>query len=142
MAKTVKNVVKRSTGQKKEKPDARMEIFQKLRKILSKYSPPLVVISDFDSRYELVSKKEVEFNGRKYDQMYFGATIIQSNYVGLYLMHVYAQPGNVDKISPELRKCLKGKSCFHIQSADDKLMKQVETTVRDGIECYKKLKFM
>ncbi|MDP9230640.1 MAG: hypothetical protein M3O67_08215 [Bacteroidota bacterium] len=49
--------------------DERLRIFKALKKILSKYSPPLVAVSDFESRYELVSKKKAEYqvaNLKKY----------------------------------------------------------------------------
>ena len=141
MTKT-KSVQKISSSQRASKKDNRKEIFQKLRAILSTYSPPLTAVSDFDSRYELVSKKEAEWAGRKFKEMYFGAAITQSNYVGLYLMHVYAHPENCNKISPELSKCLKGKSCFHIKTGDKQLMQQIKQTVKDGFNFYKKVKFI
>ncbi len=124
------------------KTDERLRIFKALKKILSKYSPPLVAVSDYESRYELVSKKETEYQGRKFKVVYFGAVIIQNHYTGLYLMHVYSNPKMLEKIPPELRKYLKGKCCFHIKTIDDKLIKQIEKTVKDGIDCYKKIKFI
>jgi hypothetical protein len=122
--------------------DQRLEIFKQLKSVLSKYSPPLVATSDFEGRYELVSKRAVEFMGRKKTEIYFGAAIIQGNYVGLYLMHVYVKPERLQNIAPELKKLLKGKSCFHIKTLDNKLIKQVEAAVKDGIDCYKKLQFI
>lgn len=137
----------KSTSEPKKQPlpqmqDERLEIFKKMRKILSGYSPPLTAVSDFEGRYELVSKKPSEFMGRKKPEVYFGAVIIQGNYVGLYLMHVYVKPERLNNIAPELKKLLKGKSCFHIKTLDNNLIKQVEAAVKDGIECYKKLGFI
>lgn len=80
--------------------------------------------------------------GRKKPEVYFGAAIIQSNYVGLYLMHVYMNAEYLKKISPELVKTLKGKSCFHIKTLDNNLIKQIEAAVKDGMECYRKLNFI
>lgn len=136
----------KSTTKTKERPymlqDDRLQIFNKLKSILSKYSPPLTATSNFEGRYELVSKKLIEFMGRKKTETYFGAAIIQGNYVGLYLMHVYVSAEYLKKIAPELGKTLKGKSCFHIKKLDENLIKQIETAVKDGIECYKKLNFI
>lgn len=136
----------KSTTKTKERPymlqDDRLQIFNKLKSILSKYSPPLTATSNFEGRYELVSKKPIEFMGRKKTEIYFGAAIIQANYVGLYLMHVYVSAEYLKKIAPELGKTLKGKSCFHIKKLDENLIKQIETAVKDGIECYKKLNFI
>ncbi len=113
-------------------------IFAELKNILSKYSPPLIASSDLDSKYELYSKKDIEWAGHKFKEIQFGAAVIQSSYVGLYLMHIYAKPVLIDKIPERLRKCLKGKSCFHIREWDAEMKKIIEKTVKDGISCYKK----
>lgn len=80
--------------------------------------------------------------GRKRPEMYFGAAFIQSNYVGLYLMHVYMSKNGLEKLGPELRKTLEGKSCFHIKTLDKNLIKQIEVAVKDDIDCYKKPGFI
>jgi hypothetical protein len=121
-----------------KKPDNRLEIFKEIKKMLSKYEPPLVATSNFESRYELVSKKEVVIAGRKKPEMYFGAAIIQSTYVGFYLMYPYCAPENLKKIPAELRKTLKGKSCFHITSLDATLKKQITDTLKLAFDFYKK----
>ena len=115
----------------------RQEIFTRLKEILCKYSPPLIPTSDDERRYELVAKKDVEFKGRKFHETYFGAAIIQSTYVGLYLMHVYNKPEMLKEVPEELRKCLKGKSCFHIKHLDGELLEQIKKTVKHGFDRYK-----
>lgn len=122
--------------------DKHLEIFDQLKAVLSKYSPPLTATSDVEGRYELVSKKEAELKGRTFKETYFGAVIIQKGFVGLYLMHVYAEPTMLEKIPEDLRKRLKGKSCFHISKLDDKLLKQIEKTVKEGYNYYKKNKMV
>jgi hypothetical protein len=57
-------------------------------------------------------------------------------------MHVYISSDYLKKISPDLMKTLKGKSCFHIKALDENLIKQIKTAVKDGMECYKKLNFI
>ncbi len=121
-----------------KKPDNRLEIFKEIKKMLAKYEPPLVANSDFESRYELVSKKEVVIAGRKKPEIYFGAAIIQSNYVGFYLMSVYCEPSLYKKIAPELMKTLKGKTCFHIKSLDAGMKKQIAEAIKMSFDFYKK----
>jgi hypothetical protein len=138
MSKTT-STPKKETGSKAAvKADERLEIFKRLKLILSRYSPPLTAISDYESRYELVSKKQVTYRGKAVDQVYFGAVIIQSAYVGLYLSAVYDEPANLERIGEELRKKLKGKSCFHIKKLDDSLALQIEQAVKTGFEYYEK----
>lgn len=139
MSKSTSEPKKRSLPKQQ---DNRLEIFRQLKKILSEYAPPLTAVSDFEGRYELVSKKPVEFMGRKKPEIYFGGAIIQGNYVGLYLMHVYVSPEHLKQIAPDLLKTLKGKSCFHMKTIDNNLIKQIEAAVKDGIGCYRKLGFI
>lgn len=52
---------KSSSGPKKrslpKSQEQRLEIFKELKGVLSKCFPPLTSVSDFEGRYELVSKK-------------------------------------------------------------------------------------
>lgn len=138
MSKTTSTPKKESAGKAAAKADERLEIFKRLKLILSRYSPPLTAVSDYESRYELVSKKQVMYRGKQVEQVYFGAVIIQSAYVGLYLSAVYDEPANLEKIGKDLRGKLKGKSCFHIKKLDDSLALQVEQAVKAGFEYYKR----
>jgi hypothetical protein len=118
--------------------DDRLAIFKEIKKMLKKYEPPMTAVSDFESRYELVSKKDVVAFGRKRKEIYFGAAIIQSNYVGFYLMSVYANPELTKKIPAELMATLKGKSCFHIKKLDTTLKQQIAQSLAMFFEFYKK----
>jgi len=42
----------------------------------------------------------------------------------------------------ELRKCLKGKSCFNIKKADAKLFKQIGKMAKEGLKIYKQEKWV
>ena len=118
------------------------EIHDKLKTILSKYSPPLTASVDTPRRYELYSIKNLVIGGRKKSGVYFAGIIIQKSFVGLYFMPVYSNPRFVDELSPELKKCLKGKACFHIKQADQQLFKQIEKMTRDGFNMYKQKKWI
>ena len=43
---------------------------------------------------------------------------------------------------PELKKTLKGKTCFNIKKLDATLLKQVEELLKKGFDMYKKEKFI
>jgi hypothetical protein len=120
------------------KPDLD-EIYKTLKPLLEKHVPPFVAIRDDEGRYELSSKRDVEFMGKKRPGMYFAAVMKKKNFVGFYLMTIYAQPGLLQELGPELRKRLKGKSCFHITKTDATLLTQIKKALEDGKKCYKKL---
>ncbi|MEW6367880.1 MAG: DUF1801 domain-containing protein [Acidobacteriota bacterium] len=111
-------------------------VFQHLKSILSKYSPPLEARTDLPSRYELYSNREVTVAGRKRKDMYFAGIIVQRGYVGFYLMPIYSHSELKAKVPERLRKLLKGKSCFHISEADPSVMRQVATLTKKGFELY------
>ncbi|MGH9937343.1 MAG: hypothetical protein ACREAM_13940 [Blastocatellia bacterium] len=47
------------------------------------------------------------------------------------------RPRVFNDLPEELRKCLKGKSCFNIKKAGSKLFKQIEKMAKDGFKLYK-----
>lgn len=118
--------------------DERKEIFDQVKTLIKKYEPPFIARSDFDSRYELWSEKDVEIAGRKRKEVYFAGLIIQSNYVGFYYMPVYAETTLKDVFGSELLATLKGKSCFHIKKLDEKLLSQIKKSLEAGFKLYKK----
>jgi hypothetical protein len=117
-------------------------VFSKLKSILQSFSPPLKVTKESEKDFELYTTKEGELAGRKFPHLFFSGIKIQKGFVGFYFFPVYTHPELLKKYSPELRKCLKGKSCFHIQKDDDKIFLQIENAVKDGFECYKKKSFI
>ena len=124
------------------KTDLRAEIFKKLEALASTYAPPLTFQTNQISKCSLISKKPVEYLGRKMPEMYFGAVQIHKGFTALYLMHIYVQPDKVEKLSPNLKKLLKGKSCFHIKHLDSELETAIKKAMDEGIACYKKLGFI
>ncbi len=89
-------------------------------------------------RYELITAKPFYHKGVRKDNAYFGAIMMKKDYVGLYLMFIYDRPENLNKVGLELKKLLKGKSCFHIKNLDENIIKQIEAALKDGINYYKK----
>lgn len=103
--------------------------------------PPIVVKSHSEDRYELYSKKNIKITNKEVDELFFASTMIQKNFVGFYFFPIYTHPYEFKNISQELKKCLKGKSCFHIKKLDDNLEKQIRKLLEDGFELYKKEKY-
>ena len=123
-------------------PDKLQEIQDQLKAILSKYCPPLTAKVDTAGRYELYSTKDLVIDGRKRSELYFAGAMIQKSFVGFYFMPIYSNPDFVEALDPELKKCIKGKACFNIKSADKRLLKQIEKMTRDGFKMYKQNKWI
>src|SRR5208282_2915891 len=96
-------------------------VFEELVTILKRQVPP------FTTKVPLVVRNKKAFQitvprpvvvpgsyGGKPVPIQLAAVILQKGYVGLYVMCIYMNPAANDKL-PNLKKLLKGKSCFHVK---------------------------
>jgi hypothetical protein len=112
-------------------------IFHEIRKILSAFAGGnYIVKDDRPGVYQVYYGKEVEVQGRKYPELCFVSLLIQKGYVGMYYFPVYTNIGLKKEIAPELLKCLKGKTCFHIKKKDPVLFRQIKEALILGREFY------
>lgn len=148
--KVVKKVAKKAAPEKKKKeitikysdksagqPEL-VPIFEQIKSMLLPYvKGSLQMVGGNGGMLCLVSQKPVEIQGRKRDELWFAGILVQKGYVGFYYMPVYAQPELKQVFKPELLKCLKGKSCFHIKKNDPVVMKQIKESLKIGYTMYK-----
>ncbi|HEX8461387.1 MAG TPA: hypothetical protein VF623_08150 [Segetibacter sp.] len=121
----------KSTGQ----PDL-VEIFDRLKILLKAYVKGNIKVQEGTSgMYNLISTNQVELLG-KIRELFFASLIIQKGYVSFYFFPVYTNPELLKELRPELIKCLKGKSCFHIRKNDHILMEQVKQALETGYKLY------
>lgn len=112
-------------------------IFNELVTLLKPYEKGSIKMrGGSEGQISLVSEKEVIINGKKRNEMWFAAALVQKGYVGFYYMPVYGQPEMKKFFKPELLKCLKGKSCFHIKKYDKEIFKQIKEALKKGYKCY------
>jgi hypothetical protein len=113
-------------------------VFEALKPLLQKYQPALVPKNDTERYFDLWSFKDLEIEGRKRKEVFFAGLIIQKSYVGFYFMPVYTEAEAKALIPAELLRLLKGKSCFHIKTLTPGLLSQIEDTLQEGYEIYRK----
>lgn len=113
------------------------EIKQKLQNILSNASPLLQVRIETESNFEVAGTKEVMQGEKKVDGIYFASVVPKPKDVRLYYFPIYTHKDEF-KISDNLKKYLKGKSCFHFKKMSLELEKEIEDMVNKGAEIYKK----
>lgn len=112
-------------------------IFHAIKKILSAYAKGnFIVRDDKPGSYNVYYGKEIEVQGRKYPELCFAALLVQKGYVGFYYFPVYMDASLKLKLSPELFKCLKGKTCFYIKKNDPDLYNQIKDALRLGYDFY------
>ncbi|MFI5144959.1 MAG: hypothetical protein ACHQJ4_05125 [Ignavibacteria bacterium] len=120
-------------------PDNKQEIFDAIKSIMSSHSKRLVSRGETEKAYNLYGTKTVTVAGREYEGLYLASVIIKKNFVGFYFFPIYGNPKMAEKIPLNLRKCLKGKTCFHITKYDKELFKSIDSTMKMGKEAYIKL---
>jgi hypothetical protein len=116
-----------------------VRIFNDLSILLAPYEKGSIKkIGGQAGQFSLISGKEVEIAGRKQSELWFASLLIQKGYVGFYFLPVYVRPGFKDLVGKELLKTLKGKSCFHIKSADPVVYQQIEQALALAYEEWEK----
>lgn len=114
------------------------EIEDTLKTILLECTPPLQVRKETDTLLELAGTKPAMQGKKKVDGFYFASVIPKPKDVRLYFFPIYTHVEAFKDISPSLRKCLKGKSCFHIKKLDEELENAVRDMILLGLKLYKK----
>ncbi|MEO5684754.1 MAG: hypothetical protein ABIQ88_19085 [Chitinophagaceae bacterium] len=113
-------------------------IFNEIKKLLLPYEKGSIKLrGGTGGQILLVSDKPVTIHGKIRDELWFAAALIQKGYVGFYFMPVYTGPEIKEVFKPELLKCLKGKSCFHIKKQDEEILKQIKESLAIGYRKYK-----
>lgn len=117
-----------------------INIFNELVKLMEPFEKGSIKKSGGkEGQFGLTSKKAVEMaSGKKMDEVWFAGLLIQKGYVGFYFMPVYDSPELKSELHPELLKCLKGKSCFHIKKMNEEVAEQVKEALQKGYDLYKK----
>ena len=116
----------------------KQQIFNQLKSMLSKYTAKLEIRGKSDTQYHLYGKKTVTAFNKEVDGIYFASASIQKNFVGFYFFPIYTHISEFDNTPEILRKCLKGKSCFHIKKHDDELYSQINNILDRGYKLYNK----
>ncbi len=114
-------------------------IHARLLGLLKKYEPEMDIRQNTGTIYDMYGTKQVEAVNKVHDGMYFASARIQKNFVGFYFFPIYTHADEFADIPPEIRKCLKGKSCFHIKKDDDELFGQIEAMLDKGYDHYQSI---
>jgi len=112
------------------------EIDQELRIIIKKHLRQLQLRKDDESGLEAAGTIPTMQGKQKVDGIYFASVIPKPKDARLYFFPIYTDPIYFENIAPELRKCLKGKSCFHIKKLDDDLKNHITKMIATGIKRY------
>jgi len=115
-----------------------MEMRNLLIEVLKEHVGALKINHEADDKFEVSGTVETMQGKKKVDGIYFSTVIPKSKDVRFYFFPVYTHKDQLGELPENLKKCLKGKSCFHIKKMDDELLKSIKALVAKSIEVYKK----
>ncbi|MFT5890327.1 MAG: hypothetical protein ACI9Y7_000417 [Dokdonia sp.] len=118
------------------------EIDQILRAILKNHIGSLQIRKDEEGVLEVAGTIPTMQGKQKVDGIYFASVMPKPKDVRLYFFPIYTDAEIFEHIDPMLRKCLKGKSCFHIKKIDDDLKVHITKMIAMGIKVYQEKKLL
>ncbi len=113
------------------------EIQSALKEMLHAQAPALRIRHDEVAKFEACGTKEVMQGKQKVDGHYFASVIPKAKDIRLYFFPIYT---HVDEfsISADLKKYLKGKSCFHIKKLTPEVEGEIKEMIEKGVELYER----
>jgi len=116
--------------------DSVQEINKFLKYCLKNQIPPLRINKEKEEIFEVSGTIKALQGKQLVDGFYFASVVPKPKDVRLYFFPIYTHPAFFDSISEELRKCLKGKSCFHFKRLTQELRPEIELMIQLGIKIY------
>lgn len=88
----------------------------------------------------------IEFSGtfqvmqgkQKVDGHYFASVVPKPKDIRFYYFPIYTHVSEFGELSPEMKKCLKGKSCFHVKKLTPELEAEFIELIDHGIKLCKR----
>ena len=114
------------------------EIREKLISILKNHIGDLKITADTPEKFEVSGTVETMQGKKKVDGIYFSTVVPKPKDVRFYFFPTYTHKDKLSEMPEHLKKCLKGKSCFHIKKMDEELESSIKNLVSEAIVLYKK----
>ena len=73
---------------------------------------------------------------QKVDGFYFGSVIPKPKDVRLYFFPIYTHTDEMGELPENLKKALKGKSCFHIKFLDEEMIENLNQMIEKAVKIY------
>ena len=112
------------------------EIREKLINILKEHLDVLKITSDSQDKFEVSGTIETMQGKKKVDGIYFSTVVPKPKDVRFYFFPTYSHKDQLGELPENLKKALKGKSCFHIKQFDTELETNLKELVKKSIELY------
>lgn len=117
------------------------DLFPEVRELLLPYAKHFTVKGDSAKGYSLYAVGEFELFGRTFPEIFFASAQPMKSFVGFYFFPIYSHPKEFT-LDPDVKKLLKGKSCFHIKELNPAIKKKLAALLKEGYALYRKCGFV
>ena len=114
------------------------QIWEFLENQLEGLSPAIIKRKSNENMIEYAGTKEVMQGKQKVAGHYFASIVKKPKDVRLYFFPIYTHLKEYGPLSQDLKKMLKGKSCFHVKQLNPKLEEEIMDIISKGKELYLK----
>lgn len=112
------------------------EIQEKLIGILKEHLDVLKVTADSKDKFEVSGTIEAMQGKKKVDGIYFSTVVPKPKDVRFYFFPTYSHKEQLGELPDNLKKALKGKSCFHVKYMDNELEDNLKKLVQKSVKLY------
>lgn len=112
------------------------EIRESLVKQFQDFIPPLQARKSSYECYELSGRIKAMQGKQEVDGFYFATVVPKPKDIRLYFFPIYTHATEYGSLSDELKKCLKGKSCFHIKKLSSQMEVEIKDMIQKGVDLY------
>ena len=112
------------------------EIRERLISILREYPDVLRVAVDTKEKFEVTGTIEAMQGKKRVEGIYFSSVVPKPKDVRFYFFPTYTHKDQLGELTDNLRKSLKGKSCFHIKWLNDDFENELRALVKKAVTLY------
>jgi len=110
----------------------------KLVAALKRHEASFKITADTPEKFEVTGTIEAMQGKKKVDGIYFASLVPKPKDVRLYFFPTYTHAAEMQDMPENLKKCLKGKSCFHIKKLDAELENDIRAMIDKGVGLYQR----
>ena len=112
------------------------EIQAKLIDILKEQIDVLKISAETENKFEVSGTIEAMQGKKKVDGIYFASVVPKPKDVRFYFFPTYTHKEQIGELPENLKKALKGKSCFHVKYMDDEFEDNIKKLVKTAVKLY------
>lgn len=112
------------------------QIQKTLINLLKQQLEVLKITSDSEEKFEVTGTVAAMQGKKKVEGIYFATVLPKPKDIRFYFFPIYTHKEAIGDLPENLKKALKGKSCFHIKYMDEDLEKNLKNMINRAVEVY------